>query len=100
MVFSIEAVRNLKSFGQFHSSVVERAMLAVDRKFYSQNDPYMDSPQLIGMRNIFGIQVRSWQRSYLSLDFSRLRSDDFRASYARDLFGDVARSSQTRCSHP
>jgi len=43
-----DMVANLKYEGLIKSDSVEKAMLAVDRKFYSTNDPYYDSPQPIG----------------------------------------------------
>lgn len=34
--------------GVFHSYEVEEAMSQVDRKYYSEHNPYMDAPQGIG----------------------------------------------------
>lgn len=50
---NLEMVRNLRVNGIIKSDVVENAMLAVDRQYYSKNNPYMDSPQGIG----FGVTI-------------------------------------------
>lgn len=43
-----DMVSHLKRNGVFHSQEVEEAMNQVDRKYYSEHNPYMDAPQSIG----------------------------------------------------
>jgi len=41
-------ISNLEANGVIRNARVSEAMGAIDRGFYSKNNPYMDSPQLIG----------------------------------------------------
>ncbi|KRY55052.1 Protein-L-isoaspartate(D-aspartate) O-methyltransferase [Trichinella britovi] len=45
---NVGLVENLKKNGIIKSESVEKAMLAVDRGFYTDSRPYIDSPQSIG----------------------------------------------------
>ena len=41
-------IKQLKGNGVIHSAIVENAMLSVDRGNFIYNNPYVDTPQLIG----------------------------------------------------
>ena len=41
-------IKQLKDNGVIQSQLVERAMLSVDRANFIYNNPYVDTPQLIG----------------------------------------------------
>jgi protein-L-isoaspartate(D-aspartate) O-methyltransferase len=43
-----DLIEELVNKGVIKSKEVAQAMLLVDRKFYTQNNPYTDSPQRIG----------------------------------------------------
>ena len=48
MLSNLNLILHLKNSGVIKSSIVEQAMLSVDRGFFAPSNPYEDSPQSLG----------------------------------------------------